>query len=136
MGRGLSFFPLKFFCFTVPKIFVGEYFTVALISDTEKIRRRGGGGIKILRRKCFVSQCLKFPWGNSFSVALILGIEKVWIRGGGGGYQDFPSQIFFFVGESFAVALISVSEKVWIGEGGSFKIFRRKFFVSQCLKFP
>ena len=44
-----------------------------------------GGGIKIFRRKFFVSECRKFPWGESFSVSLISGIEKVWIRGGGGG---------------------------------------------------
>ena len=59
----------------------------------------------------------------------------------GGEYQDFLSKIFrltvrkISVGESFTVALISVTEKVWIERGGSFKVFRRTFFVSQCRKF-
>ena len=35
-------FPLKKFCLTVQKNFVGESFTVALISGTEKIWRGGG----------------------------------------------------------------------------------------------
>ena len=96
------------------------------------------GGIKLFRWNCF---CLKVPKkfvGEPFSVSLISGIEKVWRRG---GYQDFTSKIFCLtvpkisVGESFTVALISGIEKVW-RKGGSIKIFRRKFFVSQCRKFP
>ncbi len=61
---------------------------------------------------------------------------------GAGEYQDFPSKIFCLtvlkisVGESSIVALISGTEKVWRREGGSIKIFFRKFFVSQCRKFP
>ena len=37
-------FPSKIFCLTVPEISVGESFTVALISGTEKVWIRGGGG--------------------------------------------------------------------------------------------
>ena len=58
----------------------------------------------------------------------------------GGEYQDIPSKIFcltvpiIFVGEFLFFALITGTEKVWIrGGGGSIKIFRGKFFVSQCL---
>ena len=65
----------------------------------------------------------------------------------GGEYHNFPSKIFCLtvpkisVGESFfTVALISGIEKVWIRGGGGggwgVKIFCRKFFVSQCRKFP
>ena len=55
-------FPSKMFCLTVPKNFVGEPFNVSLTSGTEKVWiRERGGGIKIFRRKCFVSQCRKFP---------------------------------------------------------------------------
>ena len=46
---GVSRFSVENFCLTVPKIFVGESFTVALISGTEKVWRRREG-IKILRR--------------------------------------------------------------------------------------
>ncbi len=38
-------FPWKFFCFTVPKNFVRQFFSVALISGTEKYWIRGGGGV-------------------------------------------------------------------------------------------
>ena len=58
------------------------------------------------------------------------------------GYDDFPSKIFcrtlpkISLGESFSVSFLPGIEKVWIrGGGGSIKIFRRKFFVSQCRKF-
>ena len=36
-------FPSKFFCLTVPKISVGESFTVALISGSEKVYGQEGG---------------------------------------------------------------------------------------------
>ncbi len=36
--------PWKKFCFTVPKKFVGESFTVALISGTEEVWIGGGEG--------------------------------------------------------------------------------------------
>ena len=81
----------------------------------------------------------KLSVGETFTVALILGIEKVWIRVG--EYQDVLSKNFCptvwrnFLGESFTVALSAGSEKVWTG-GGSIKIFRRKFYVSQCRKNP
>ena len=53
-------FPSKIFGLTVPKIFVGESFTVALISVSEKVWIGGGGGsIKIFRRKFFVPQSRK-----------------------------------------------------------------------------
>ena len=41
-----------------------------------------------------------------------------------------------FVGESFTVAVFLGTGKTWIRSGGgSIKIFRRKFFVSQCRKY-
>ena len=41
-GEEYQDFPSKVFCRTVPKIIVGESFTVALISVTEKVWKRGG----------------------------------------------------------------------------------------------
>ena len=64
------------FCLTVPNIFVGEPFSVSLVSGTEKFWIRGGGGIKNFRRKLFVSQCQKLRSGEPSSVSLISGIEK------------------------------------------------------------
>ena len=60
-------FPLKNFCLTVPKNFVGEPFSVSSISGIEKVWMRGwggGGSIKIFRRKFLVSQCRKISKGN------------------------------------------------------------------------
>ena len=48
-------FPSNIFCLTVPNNFVGEPFSVSLISGTEKSWIGGGGCIKIFRRKFFVS---------------------------------------------------------------------------------
>ena len=54
---GYQDFTSKVFCLTVPKNSVGESFTVASISGIEKVWIRGGGSIKFLPRKFFVSQC-------------------------------------------------------------------------------
>ena len=37
-------FSIKSFCLTVPKVSVGESFTVALVSGSEKVWRMRGGG--------------------------------------------------------------------------------------------
>ena len=127
-------FPSKIFCFTVPKISVGESFTVALISDTEKVWI-GGEGYQDYPSKIFCLTVPKIFVGEPFSVSLISGMEKVWRRG---GYQDFTSKIFCFtvpknsVRESFTVALISGSEEVWIG-GCEYQDFPSKIF---CLTMP
>ena len=47
----------KFFCLTVPKIFVGESFCAVF---QKKFMDKRGGSIKIFRRKFFVSQCRNF----------------------------------------------------------------------------
>ena len=131
----------KFFRLTVPKNLVEESFTVALISVTERVWIRGGGGRnQYIPSKIFcITVTEKFPYGNPllhyFRVPKKFGEE-------GGEYQDLPSKIFRLtvpkdsVGESLDVALFSVTEKVWIrGRRGTFKIIRRKFFVSQCRNF-
>ena len=51
-------FPSKVFCLTVPKIFVGEPFSVSLISGIENFYA-SEGYVTIFRRKFFVSQCRK-----------------------------------------------------------------------------
>ena len=137
--RGLSNFPSNFFCFTVPKIFLGEAFSVSLISGIEKFCA-SEGYVTIFD---FLSKdyCLRVPKkfaGESFSVALISVTEKVWIRGG--EYQDIPWKIFRFTvrknfaGESFSVSLISGIEKFYASEG-YVRLFRQKISVSQCRKF-
>ena len=78
--------------------------------------------------------------GESVTVALFSGSEKVWI-GGGGGVSKFSIKNLLLrvpkisVGKSLIVASFSGSEKVWIGGGWCIRIFRQKFYVSQCRKF-
>ena len=56
MGEGYRDFPSKTFCLTVPKIFVGESFSVSLFSGIEKkIWIRAGRGTKSFCRRFFVS---------------------------------------------------------------------------------
>ncbi len=62
--------------------------------------------------------------------------KNLWIREG--GFQKFLSKKNLSHsaensrrGESFSVSLILGIEKVWIRRG-SIKIFRRRFFVSEC----
>ena len=65
----------------MPKIFVGESFTVRLISVIEKvwIRRRG---VSMFSNESFCLTVPKVSVGESFTVALVSGSEKVWRRGG------------------------------------------------------
>ena len=65
----------------MPKISVGESFTVAIIPGIEKVWIREGG-IKIFRRSFFRLTVPKISVGESFTVAIISGIEKAWIREG------------------------------------------------------
>ena len=60
--RGVSRFSIEKFCLTVPKISVGEPFTVAIISGSEKVYgQQGGGEYQDFPSKLFVSQCRKNP---------------------------------------------------------------------------
>ena len=54
-AKGHHDFPSKIFCLTVPKNFVGDPFSVSLISGIEKCYA-SEGYITIFRRKFFVSQ--------------------------------------------------------------------------------
>ena len=67
----------------MPKNFVGEFFTVALISGSEKVWI-GGGGVSRFSVEFFLSHSAENLRRESFTVALILGTEKFWRRGGGG----------------------------------------------------
>ena len=129
-------FRSKIFCLTVPKNFVGAAFTVASISVTEKVWRRGGG------QQDFTSKifCLTVPKvfvGESFTVAVISGTGKVWIRR---GVSRFSVEICLtvpknFVGEAFTVASISVTGKFWRRGGGGIKILRQNFLSQSAENF-
>ena len=62
--RGLCHvFLSKLFCLTLPKNFVGELFSVSLISGIEKFYA-SDGYVTIFCRKFFVPQCRKFRRGT------------------------------------------------------------------------
>ena len=124
----------------MPKIFVGESFTVALLSGTEKVWRRGGGGGGVSRFsvETFLSHSAENFRRESFTVALISGTQKVWRRG---GCHDFPSEVFRltvpknFVGEPFFVSQnFWYRKNLWIRGGGEYHDFLSKIFVSECRK--
>ena len=72
-----------------------EYFIVALISCTEKVWKRGGGGeYQDSPSKFFCLTVSKISVGESFTVALISGGERVYGQEGGRKHQDFPSEKF------------------------------------------
>ena len=99
---GVSRYSVEIFCFTVPNNFVGEPFSISLISGIEKFST-SEGYVTIFD---FLSKvyCLTVP-------------KKI--------AGDFFSAVF---------QKISGSEKIMDKRGGgSIKIFRRKFFASQCL---
>ena len=68
----------------MPKISVGESFTVALISGTEKVWIRERGQFQDFPSKIFCLTVPKLSVGEHFTVALVSGIKKVWIREEGG----------------------------------------------------
>ena len=74
---GVSRFSVEIFCLTAPKISVGESFTVALFSDSEKdYGEDGGREYQDFTSKIF---CLTVPKkfvGESFSNSMNSGIES------------------------------------------------------------
>ena len=122
-GGGTEYqdFPSKFFYLTVPKISVVES-TVGLISGSEKVWRREGGGISRFSLKTFLSHSAeKFRRGILYC-CINFGYRKSLEKRG--EYHDFPSKIFcltvpkFSVGESFNVAFFSGTKKSLEKRGG------------------
>ena len=69
-GGGYQDFPSKVFCLTVPKIFVGEPFSVSLISGVEKICA-SEGYVTIFLRIVFCLTVPKNSVAESFSLSII-----------------------------------------------------------------
>ena len=109
----------------MPKIFVGEPFSVSLISDMEKFYA-SKGYVTIFRRKFFVSKYRNISSRNHSMLCFrkILVVRKFMDKRGGGGNQDFPSKIFCltapknFIGEPFCVSESFGYRKIlWIRGG-------------------
>ena len=111
-------FPSKNVCLTVPKKFVGETFSVSLISGIERF----DASEIYLTILCQIFFCLsaeKFRWGTF----LICVSEKIWYRikimdkrGGGEGrreYHDFQSKIFGLTVPKYFVGIPSMFQKIW-----------------------
>ena len=79
----------------MPKLSVGESFTVAIVSGIEKVWRREGGGVSKFSVEFFLSHSAKTLVGEPFCAVFrkISGSEKVY-GNEGAKYQDFPSEFF------------------------------------------
>ena len=124
----------------MPKIFVGESFTVALISGIEKVWIKGGGYQEFPSKII----CLTVPKtlaGEPFRVSQHLPTRKVYELEGVGvsGFyvENFLSQCTekFRRGTLWCFTIFGYRKSL-DKSGESIKISRRKFFVSQCQKFP
>ena len=123
----------KIFCLTVPKIFVGESCSVALISGTKKFGDGGGGVWRFYVEKFLSHSAEKFRRGILYC-CINFGYRKSLDKGG--EYHDFLSKIFcltvpkFSVGESFNVAFFSGTKKSLEKRGGGteYQDFPSKFF--------
>ena len=82
----------KNFCLTVPKIFVGEYFTVAVFSATGKVWRREGAVSRFYVENFLSHSAESFRRGILYCCSNF-GYRKS-LEKRGGGYQDIPSKIF------------------------------------------
>ena len=126
-GRGYQDFPSKIFCLTLPKISLGESFTVAIISGIEKVWIRGGYHDYPSK---FLSHCTKvFHWYRKFS----------WIGGGGASrfcrnFLSHRTETKSFVKEPFCFPEILWYRKKFMDKRGHITIFSRNFYVSQCRK--
>ena len=77
MRAVVSRFPPEIFCFTVPKNFVAESFSVSLIPILKKSKdRRGRAGFTIFCRNCFGPQYLNVSLRNPSLFHKISVIEK------------------------------------------------------------
>ena len=120
---------------------VVEPFSVSLIAGTEKVWiRQGGGEYQVFPSIIFCLTVPKIFVEEPFSVSLIAGTENVWIREGGVSrfsVEDFLSHSAeSFRRRTFHCFTNCRYRKCLDKRGGSIKIFRRRFFVSQCRKIP
>ena len=87
--RGDHDFPPKIFCLTVPKNFVGEPFSVSLVSVIEKIYA-SEGYVTIICRIFFVSVPKNFV--GIPGIPSMFGVSKSFMHTR--GYHNFPSKFF------------------------------------------
>ena len=124
----------------MPKNFVGEPFSLSLVSGIKKKFFRGL--CHDFPSKIFCLTVTKHSVDEPFSAVFqkISCSGKVYGKEGGGCIKISFGNFLSHSAENsrrepFSLSLISGIEKIWVrGRRGSVKIFRRKFLVSQCRK--
>ena len=119
----------------MPKIFVGESFTVAIISGIGKVWIRGGNH----DFPSVLSHCIEiFHWRTLWCFRKILSSKIFMHRRGASRFcRNFLShrtETKSFVKEPFCFPEIFWYRKKFMDKRGHITSFRRKFLVSQCRK--
>ena len=121
------------------RIFVGEFFTVALIAGTEKVWRREGGVSRFSVERFISHSAENFPYGrplllHKFRVLKTFGSE--W-----GSIKTFCRKVFvsqcrkFPEGNPLLSHFFPVAKKFGFEGRGEYQDFPSKIYVSQCGKF-
>ena len=93
-GGEYQYFPSKLFCFTVPKIFVGESFSVSLISGIKKFRIGGGEEVSRFSVVIFLPHSTENLRRGTLLCSRKILVSKIVRNKGGGEYHNFPSNFF------------------------------------------
>ena len=115
-GREYHDFPSKLFCLTVPRIFVGEPFSVSLISGIEKFYAYAGF-FTIFYKNLLSHSTEKLRRVTLLCFTNFLVSEKLWIRGEDRGsitifrQKSFVTVPKIFVGEPLSALIIYGIEK-------------------------
>ena len=136
-GGGNQGFPSKKFCLTVQKIFVGEFFTVALISGTEKNWR--GGGYQDSTSKMV---CLTVPknFVGNFLLLHYFQVPKKFLDKRGGAIVKIFGRKFFVsqcrkISQGNTLVFTNFGNRKILCLRGLFHDILSIFFVSQCRKY-
>ena len=135
-GEAVSKVSVEIFLSQLPKQFVGELFTLSLVSGIENVH--ASEGYVTIFRGIFLSQSTEPFRRVTFQccVSEISGGEKNYGKEGEGGVSIFSVEHFLsqsaekFRRGTFSLSFFSGIEKIYASEG-FVTIFHRFFFVSQ-----
>ena len=127
----------------MPKNFVGEHFSVSLISGIQNFYvSEGYVTIFVFQSKDFVPQCPKISWANpsllcfrKTPVAKKFKDEK-WGRVLRFSVENFLSRSAKNFRWGTLLCFINFGYGKCLDKRGGYQYFCRKLFVSQCRKFP
>ena len=80
----------------MPKVSIGDSFSVSLLSGIEKLWIRRGGGVSIFSVEKFCRKVPKTSWRNPSVLCFgqFAAAKKFMDQNAGGENQDFPSKLF------------------------------------------